>query len=284
MSISLTIKTPAGREFTVNSGIYEDSTLAHLKSVISKEDVSFAPESQRLLLKGKILSPDDATLSSLGVADGSTVFMVIKLATAPAPSPTPAYAPAAAAPPARVPAPIPSPIPATAPAPSHSTAGFPPHQVYNAHRGAAAPAARAPQYITVQCPAGCGPGSQVDVPLPSGGMTRVIIPAGVFPGSAFRVAVPGAPAPAMAPTRAPAGYGGTMHPGMRSGGAVGGGGGVGRVGGSASSARSNLVSVVVPPGVRGGQRLQIDVPGKGRMMVRVPVGMSPGQSFQVRTG
>ena len=41
------------------------------------------------------------------------------------------------------------------------------------------------------------------------------------------------------------------------------------------------VAVTIPYGVSGGQQIVINVPGKGQMMVTVPMGMNPGQTFQV---
>ena len=41
------------------------------------------------------------------------------------------------------------------------------------------------------------------------------------------------------------------------------------------------MSVTIPYGVMGGQQIIINVPGKGQMMVTVPMGMQAGQSFQV---
>ena len=41
------------------------------------------------------------------------------------------------------------------------------------------------------------------------------------------------------------------------------------------------LQVTVPYGVMGGQQIIINAPGKGQMMVTVPMGMQPGQTFQV---
>ena len=41
------------------------------------------------------------------------------------------------------------------------------------------------------------------------------------------------------------------------------------------------VAVTIPYGVIGGQQIVINVPGKGQMMVTVPMGMNAGQTFQV---
>lgn len=48
-----------------------------------------------------------------------------------------------------------------------------------------------PASISIQCPLAAGPGSSVQICLPDGSMAVVAVPAGVVPGQAFAVALPG---------------------------------------------------------------------------------------------
>ena len=71
-----------------------------------------------------------------------------------------------------------------------------------------APAPPAGPTVRVQVPAGCGPGSKVEFPVPGGRKMVVVVPPGHKAGETFSVAVPSegnaAPAPTPAPAPAPA--------------------------------------------------------------------------------
>ena len=43
---------------------------------------------------------------------------------------------------------------------------------------------------------------------------------------------------------------------------------------------SGEISVAVPAGVQGGETFELDVPGRGVMVLAVPMGLEPGQIFQ----
>ena len=72
--------------------------------------------------------------------------------------------------------------------------------------------------------------------------------------------------------------GGNMGMGMQP---MYGGGGIPHQPMQQASMQQQRVAVTIPYGVIGGQQIVINVPGKGQMMVTVPMGMNAGQTFQV---
>ena len=72
--------------------------------------------------------------------------------------------------------------------------------------------------------------------------------------------------------------GGNMGMGMQP---MYGGGGMPHQPMQQASMQQQRVAVTIPYGVIGGQQIVINVPGKGQMMVTVPMGMNAGQTFQV---
>jgi len=103
-SLTLTVKSlkPA-LTFTITAQTTD--TISHLKTLVSKASSSApAPDSQRLLLKGKALA-DTKLIKEYNIPDGATLTLMVKAPTAgtsapPAAAPTPSPGPSGPRPPA----------------------------------------------------------------------------------------------------------------------------------------------------------------------------------------
>lgn len=119
--------------------------------------------------------------------------------------------------------------------------------------------------VTVTVPPGNGPGSRLLINPPNRRQMMVVVPAGVRAGSNFRVQLP--PLPTTSTTPATSGTPtSTTAPSSSSS--------------SSSASRGQVMQVKCPPGTVPGQQILIMVPGRGRMRVQVPSGVTPGSTFR----
>jgi len=101
--MNLSVKMLSGKVVAVV--VDENSTVLQLKIAIEQTE-NMTPQQQRLIFQGKPLD-DTAALSSCGIADGTSVFLVRAMQVA---TPVPAQEAAATIP-------VPAPAPVSAPAP-----------------------------------------------------------------------------------------------------------------------------------------------------------------------
>mmetsp|Transcript_10855 Transcript_10855/g.25231 ORF Transcript_10855/g.25231 Transcript_10855/m.25231 type:complete len:221 (-) Transcript_10855:143-805(-) len=103
--------------------------------------------------------------------------------------------------------------------------------------------------MSITVPAGCGPGSILQIQGPNGPL-NITVPPNVGPGATLQVDTGGAPAPAPAPA-------------------------------PVMAAPANTMSVTVPAGVGPGSVLQVAGPN-GPINITVPPGIAPGTVLQVQ--
>jgi hypothetical protein len=175
MPVTVTLRTPSGWEIAIAAESTE--TVGDLKSKMHVANDAWRPETQRFVLNGAVLSDDSASLASVGLKDGATIYVVKKLsslseATAEVEMRKAKSAAAAA------------------------RKGPPPAA---ARRTSASGASSRGSRMQVRCPADAGPGSMLTIQVPGRGNMRVTVPATVGPGAMFEIVVPH-PVPNPVPT------------------------------------------------------------------------------------
>jgi len=108
--------------------------------------------------------------------------------------------------------------------------------------------------LTVVVPDNARPGTRLLINPPGREQMSVVVPQGVGPGSRFQVRIP----PRQSPTTNTS------------------------AGAATDSSAGSIMQVQCPAGARPGQQILIEVPGRGRMRVRVPQNVQPGQMFRFR--
>jgi len=140
--------------------------------------------------------------------------------------------------------------------------------------------------VKVVCPANSFPGSTIQITAPSGQMLQATVPAGIFPGQEFLVAVPaamGSSAPPLDPAAlksglflkdateiswnpsappAPSNTSSTIPP--------------------AGAGGTTTLNVTVPAGVSPGGSFLVNTPNGGQVQVTCPPGVAPGQTIQIQ--
>ena len=124
------------------------------------------------------------------------------------------------------------------------------------------------QLIRVVCPANARPGSRVRISLSDGRQLMVQVPQGVGPGMPFQVALQ-ARRETRTPWRNSSASGRRIVQPRTSSNNVG-------------TPQRRLLRVLCPTNARPGSIVAINIPGRGPIHVRVPLGVYPGQPFNVQ--
>lgn len=206
------VKTQGGTVFTLTD-IKSSTTVYNLKEKVEAQDEKFSATGIKLIFKGKPLTDDNATVESLSLTDGCSLFLVKTLDQKKV---------------------------------DKSSKAMPGVKVSN----------EPSEFVRFRVPAN-GPGNVVMVNAPSGDSFRVRVPRTNKVGDVMQVRIPEhirdrARAPSSVPNS------------------------------GANSGGTRELQAICPSSAFPGQMIFVNVPGKGRMRVRVPNGIRPGQTFKFR--
>lgn len=175
MPVNVTLRTPSGWEIIIAAESAE--TVGDLKSKMYVANDAWRPGTQRFVLNGAVLSDDSASLASVGLKDGATIYVVKKLSSlSEATAEVEERKAKAAAAAAKRSSPSPAAVRRTTAPPAASSRGT---------------------RMRVQCPADARPGSMLTIQVPGRGTMNVTVPPRVLPGAMFEIVVPH-PAPTSA--------------------------------------------------------------------------------------